>query len=79
MCSVRPISSSTAPFRISSRLTERAKALSFSFFLTDLTSNPLIFLSGRTKLTAVIKPDSSSQAKRTLSTSDSRGHLVQEA
>src|SRR5579883_3150023 len=57
MCSSRGIPNSSAPRRISSRLTERAKALSFMRFNTDFGSRFSI-LSGRTsEPCSLVRPD----------------------
>ena len=57
------------------RLTERANALSFILLRTDFASR-VASLSGRTSAQAVVKPASSSHAKRTLASSVSRGTPV---
>ena len=73
MCSSRSTPSSSFPCRMSSRLTERAKALSFSLFLTDLTSSHP-GLVGRTKARhATRKPQSSSVANSARAIAVSRG------
>ncbi|TMC76303.1 MAG: helix-turn-helix transcriptional regulator [Chloroflexi bacterium] len=55
-----PISS--APFSIMSRLTARAKALSFIFFRTEVASTSRTAFEGFTSATAVTNPQSSSTA-----------------
>ncbi|HAF11750.1 MAG TPA: hypothetical protein DCK98_16965 [Chloroflexi bacterium] len=53
---------SSAPFSIMSRLTARAKALSFIFFRTDVASTSRTAFDGLTSATAVTNPQSSSTA-----------------
>jgi len=69
----RSTPNSAAPWITSSRLTPRANALSFIFFLTLGTSTSAIFFVGLTRAQAVRNPASSSQAKRTLSRWVTRG------
>ena len=64
---------SAAPLMMSSRLTERAKALSFIFLRTDLASTSASDLLGLTRALAVMNPASSSQAKSVFSIRVSRG------
>ena len=59
---------------MSSRLTARAKALSFIFFSTPFTSTSRIDLVGLTSAHAVRKPASSSQANSALSRCESGSH-----
>src|SRR5262249_59959110 len=62
MCSSRSMPRSAAPLMMSSRLTLRAKALSFIFLRTDLASTSASDLLGLTSAEAVMKPEISSQA-----------------
>src|SRR5579859_2110911 len=62
MCSSRSTPRSAAPLMMSSRLTLRAKALSFIFLRTDLASTSASDLLGLTSAEAVMKPEISSQA-----------------
>src|SRR5690606_18253122 len=63
MCWSSGTPSSSAPRSTSSRLTPRAKALSFSFFRTLFTSRSARLLDGRTSAHATRNPQSSSTAK----------------
>src|SRR5437763_12664802 len=63
MCSSRSTPNSAAPLTMSSRLTLRANALSFSFFFTDAGFTSTIDLLGCTSAQAVRNPHSSSHAK----------------
>src|SRR3989339_86582 len=70
--SQRSTPSSRVPCSTSSRLTPAAKDLSFHFFLILLTSTSAIFLLGLTSAVVVMRPVSSSTAKRAFSMSESR-------
>src|ERR1035437_4506318 len=72
MCSSRSTPRPAAPLIMSSRLTERAKALSFMRFRTDLASTSASDLLGLISAVAVMKPASSSQANSVFSRFDSR-------
>ena len=61
-CSSNGTPSSSAPRSMSSRLTARANALSFIFFLNDAGVTLAMRLSGRTSATAEAKPVTSSTA-----------------
>src|SRR5581483_819539 len=73
MCWSRSMPNSAAPRVMSSRLTLRAKALSFIFLRTERASTSASDLLGLTSVMAVMNPASSSQAKRAFSRSVWRG------
>src|SRR5581483_2378261 len=68
--------SSSAPCFTSSRFTPRAKALSFNFFLTELTSRSAKLREGRTSAHATRNPHSSSTAYNVRAMAVSRGTPV---
>src|SRR5262245_14144215 len=73
MCWSRSTPSSAAPFRMSSRLTFRAKPALFIFFFTESTATEASFRSGVTSAHATRNPDSSSHANSARAMSVSRG------
>ena len=68
--------SSSAPRRMSARLTSLAKFLSRSLRLTERGVTSSRLLEGRTRATARMNPESSSTAKRVCSINASRGMPV---